>query len=149
MSMKYKLVRKVNPTLKKKQWYAIPQYSLRQAGDKTVRSAARNTTFSYAEVMAALSLVGEYLPTILAEGHTVKIPGLGSLRLSFRSTGADDIRDFNPRTMISRLHIVFTPDVEAMSVIRAKTQISLGSVKDERRHFSSVAAYLKAKGVED
>lgn len=85
--MKYKLVRKVNPTLKKKQWYAIPQYSLRQAGDKTVRSAARNTTFSYAEVMAALSLVGEYLPTILAEGHTVKIPGLGSLRLSFRSTG--------------------------------------------------------------
>ena len=69
MSMKYKLVRKVNPTLKKKQWYAIPQYSLRQAGDKTVRSAARNTTFSYAEVMAALSLVGEYVPTILAEGH--------------------------------------------------------------------------------
>lgn len=51
--------------------------------------------------------------------------------------------------MISRLHIVFTPDVEAMSVIREKTQISLGSVKDERRHFSSVAAYLKAKGVED
>lgn len=149
MSMKYKLVRKVNPTKKKKQWYAIPQYVLRQAGDMTLKRVAHNTTFSTSELNCALGLLGEYIPYALADGRTVKIPGVGSLRLSFRSTGVDDIRDFNSRTMIGGLHIVFTPEAEAMRIIRREAQITLGSVKDERGRYPTIAAYLKANGLNE
>ena len=49
---------------------------------------------------------------LLCNGHPIRIPHLGLLKLSANSGGAASVSEFNAGHEIKNVHIVFTPDAE-------------------------------------
>ncbi len=113
MAIKYKLVEKsTNPrdTEAPKKWYAVPQSETALDDKEMTRAATKNTTLAPIELQAALELLADFIPSQLKQGHTVRIPGLGYFRATFKSEGADTVEGFNPGEMIHDLRPVFVPD---------------------------------------
>ncbi len=108
---KYKLVKKINPQDKAapKKWYAIPISEVPQTVKAMTRAATENTTTAPIEMEAALELLGRHARQQLQQGHTVRVGDLGTIRVSFKSDGVEDITDFNAGAMIKNPRIIFTP----------------------------------------
>ena len=110
---KYKLVKKINPQDKAapKKWYAIPISEVPQTVKAMTRAATENTTTAPIEMEAALELLGRHARQQLQQGHTVRVGDLGTIRVSFKSDGVENITDFNAGAMIKNPRIIFTVKV--------------------------------------
>ena len=82
---KYKLIKKVNPQKRQEpgKWYATPKREHPHTGKAMTCAATANTTTAPIEMEASLELLAKFVPQQLQQGHTVKIPGLGTFRLTF------------------------------------------------------------------
>ena len=111
---KYKLIKKVNPQKRQEpgKWYATPKSETPLSGKAMTCAATANTTTAPIEMEASLELLAKFVPQQLQQGHTVKIPGLGTFRLTFKSDGVEDINSFRANSMIKNVRIVFTPSKE-------------------------------------
>ena len=111
---KFNLVQKRNPAKPDapKKWYAVPQTREAQSIKAMTRSATENTSTAPIEMEAALDLLGKYATEQLLQGHTVKVGDLGTLRITFKSDGVENINDFNAGVMIKEPRILFTPSKE-------------------------------------
>ena len=149
MAIKYSLVQKKNPYTNKMEWFAVTKMSRPRAkeGDKTSKNASVNSSLSEGETYAVLRNLGRYIPEVLLRGESVKIPGVGSLRISFHSKGVQDIRDFRSSNMISGARVLFTPDPELRDTLQRGLSWELGGVKDGTREYANVRTYLLAKGI--
>ena len=136
---KYKLVKKINPQDKAapKKWYAIPISEVPQTVKAMTRAATENTTTAPIEMEAALELLGRHARQQLQQGHTVRVGDLGTIRVSFKSDGVEDITDFNAGAMIKNPRIIFTPSKEFRESV----------VLDEGISYASLSDYKKAKGI--
>lgn len=146
---KYKLVKKYNPQKREapRKWYASPAAEVPLTVKAMTRAATENTTTAPIEMEAALELLGRYARHQLQQGHSIRVGELGTLRVSFRSEGVDDISDFNPATMIKRPRIVFKPSKEFQDSVIQGIQFANGGVQDEGISYASLADYRKAKGM--
>lgn len=108
---KYKLIQKINPADRKspKKWYATAIGGDAQPVKAMTRAATENTTTAPIEMEAALELLGNYAVQQLLQGHIVKVGDLGTLRVTFKSEGVEDITQFNGGSMIREPRILFTP----------------------------------------
>ena len=85
------------------------------------RAATENTTTAPIEMEAALELLGRHARQQLQQGHTVRVGDLGTIRVSFKSDGVENITDFNAGAMIKNPRIIFTPSKEFReSVLQGK-----------------------------
>lgn len=144
---KYKLVQKINPSNKEaaKKWYAVPKSDSQISGKAMTKEATANTSMAPIELEAALELLAKYVPAQLQRGHTVKLPGLGTFRLCFKSAGADTVEEFKVSTMIKNPRVVFTPSREfSESVLSGLTFENAGVLADDI-FYGSVAAYNLVK----
>ena len=141
---KYKLVKKINPQDKAapKKWYAIPISEVPQTVKAMTRAATENTTTAPIEMEAALELLGRHARQQLQQGHTVRVGDLGTIRVSFKSDGVENITDFNAGAMIKNPRIIFTRE----SVLQG-IQFQNAGVLDEGISYASLADYKKAKGI--
>ncbi len=148
MAVSYKLVRKNSEPGKKegglKKWYAVPKSSTAQTGKQMTKAATENTTVAPIEMEAALELLAKYVPQQIAQGHTVHIPGVGYLRLSFKSQGVENIEDFNPSAMIRDAKLVFKPDEALRSAVLQNLAFEDGGVLADGVDYASRKTYLKA-----
>ena len=112
MSVKYNFVQKANPNNRDavKKWYAVPSSESAMSGKAMTRAATANTSTSAIEMEAAMEYLANYIPQQLLQGHTVKVPGLGTFRIAFKSAGVNNLSDFNVSAMIKEPRILFTPD---------------------------------------
>ena len=149
MSIKYSLVKKTNPHTKKEEWYAVTRMTRPRAkeGDKTSKNSSMNSTLSDGETYAVLRNLGRYIPEMLLSGESVKLPGVGTLRISFHSKGVQDIRNFRSSSMISGARVMFTPDPELRDRVQRGLSWELGGVKDGTREYANVRTYLLANGI--
>lgn len=147
MSVTYKLVQKSHPYKKDepKKWYAVPKSATAQSAKQMTRSATANTSISAYEMQAALQLLADYVPSQLIQGHTVHIPGVGNLRLSFKSDGVSNVEDFNASTMIKDVKLVFKPDEEMRTAVLGGLTFEDGGVLADGIEYGSRTAYLKVK----
>ena len=151
MGFKYKLVEKNSrPTDKSspKKWYATPQSNTAMEGKAMTRAATKNTTLAPIELEAALDLLADFIPQQLLQGHTVTIPGLGYFRLSFKSQGADTVKEFNPQEMIHDVRPVFVPDAAFRTRVKQGVEFEDGGVKQGDVNYATRADYYKAHGQE-
>lgn len=65
-----------------------------------------------AKVVSITQAVLKQIAELLCNGHPIRIPHLGMLKLGVSSKGADSIQEYNARTDIKDLHIVMVPDKE-------------------------------------
>lgn len=146
---KYKLVQKVNPQKREdpKKWYAIPAPNVPQTVKAMTRAATENTTTAPIEMEAALDLLGKHARQQLQQGHTVRVGDLGTLRVTFKSEGAEDATQFNAGTMIKNPRILFTPSKEFRESVLQDIQFQNGGVLEDGISYATMADYKRAKGI--
>ena len=137
---KFNLVQKRNPAKPDapKKWYAVPQTREAQSVKAMTRSATENTSTAPIEMEAALDLLGKYATEQLLQGHTVKVGDLGTLRITFKSDGVENINDFNAGVMIKEPRILFTPSKEFRQNIIQQLKYQNGGVLEEGVNYASL-----------
>ena len=83
--------------------------SLTQA--KVIREAALRSGVSQGVMKACWDAAGEVIKAWATEGHSVALPGLGSMRFGLRSKAVEDVNDVKTSLITSR-RIIFTPSVD-------------------------------------
>ena len=129
-----------------KKWYGTTQSETPLSGKAMTKAATQNTTLAPIELEAALDLLGNFIPQQLLQGHTVTLPGLGYFRITFKSKGADTVKDFNPKEMIYDIRPVFVPSKELRDHIRQNIEFEDGGVKQGGISYATRADYYTATG---
>lgn len=71
-----------------------------------------------AEVTTANSAVNKQVAELLCNGHPIRIPHLGILKLGVNSNGTETVSEFNAGTDIKGIHIVLVPDKEIKNELK-------------------------------
>lgn len=144
---KVKLVKRGNPARPElgKKWYGISVSGAPQSVRQMARQATRNTSTTPLEMESALELFGDYAVAQLLQGHAVKLGYLGTLRLTFKSDGVDDIRDYHPSRMVREPRILFTPSKELRDRVVKNLTFELGPVATDGVTYASVSDYLRSE----
>ena len=82
--------------------------SLTQA--KVIKEAALRSGVNQGVMKACWDAAGEVIKAWATEGHSVALPGLGSMRFGLRSKSVDNVNDVKTGLIKSR-RIIFTPSV--------------------------------------
>ena len=145
---KFKLIKKINPQDKSapKKWYAVPISESPQSFKETARRATQNTTTGAMELETAVDLLGSYAVEQLQAGHTIRIGNLGTLRITFKSEGVENINDFNASSMIKDPRVIFTPSKEFRDAVINNLVFGNGGVLEDDINYASLADYRRAKG---
>ena len=83
--------------------------SLTQA--KVIKEAALRSGVSQGVMKACWDAAGEVIKAWATEGHSVALPGLGSMRFGLRSKAVENVNDVKTSLITSR-RIIFTPSVD-------------------------------------
>ena len=79
--------------------------------EKVIREAALRSGVSQGVMKACWDAAGEVIKAWATEGHSVALPGLGTMRFGLRSKSVDDVNKVKTSLIKSR-RIIFTPAVE-------------------------------------
>jgi len=83
--------------------------SLTQA--KVIKEAALRSGVSQGVMKACWDAAGEVIKAWATEGHSVALPGLGTMRFGLRSKAVENVNDVKTKLITSR-RIIFTPSVD-------------------------------------
>ena len=78
---------------------------------KVIKEAALRSGVSQGVMQACWDAAGEVIKVWATEGHSVALPGLGTMRFGLRSKSVEDVNKVKTSLITSR-RIIFTPDVE-------------------------------------
>ena len=78
---------------------------------KVFAEASTHSGISAGVIKAAWDAAGEVIRTWATEGHSIPIPGLGTMRFGVRSKAVENLEDVKTGLITTR-RIVFTPSVE-------------------------------------
>ena len=78
---------------------------------KVIQEAAIRSGISRGAINAAWDAIGEVIKSWATEGHSVSVPGLGTMRFGIRSTSVEDVNDVATALITSR-RVIFTPNTE-------------------------------------
>ena len=78
---------------------------------KVFQEASTHSGISAGVIKAAWDAAGEVIRTWATEGHSIPIPGLGTMRFGVRSKAVENLEDVKTGLITTR-RIVFTPSVE-------------------------------------
>ena len=76
---------------------------------KVIREAALRSGVSQGVMQACWDAAGEVIKAWATEGHSVALPGLGTMRFGLRSKSVEKVEDVKSSLITSR-RIIFTPD---------------------------------------
>ena len=77
---------------------------------KVIREAALRSGVNQGVMQACWDAAGEVIKAWATEGHSVALPGLGSMRFGLRSKSVENVNDVKTGLIKSR-RIIFTPSV--------------------------------------
>ena len=78
---------------------------------KVIKEAALRSGVSQGVMQACWDAAGEVIKAWATEGHSVALPGLGTMRFGLRSKSVEKVEDVKSSLITSR-RIIFTPDVD-------------------------------------
>ena len=84
---------------------------------KVFAEASTHSGISAGVIKAAWDAAGEVLRTWATEGHSVPLPGLGTMRFGVRSKAVEDLEDVKT-SLITTRRIVFTPSVDVKDELK-------------------------------
>ena len=92
--------------------------SLSQA--KVIKEAALRSGVSRGVMQACWDAAGEVIKAWATEGHSVALPGLGTMRFGLRSKAVEKVEDVKTGLIETR-RIIFTPDVDLKDELKNTT----------------------------
>lgn len=90
--------------------------------DKVIREAALRSGISQGVMKACWDAAGDVIRAWATEGHSVALPGLGTMRFGLRAKSVEKVDDVKAGLISSR-RIIFTPDSQL------KTELSKTTVQ--------------------
>ena len=101
----------------------MPELYTALAQDKVIKEAALRSGVSRGVMQACWDAAGEVIKAWATEGHSVALPGLGTMRFGLRAKSVADVNKVKAGLISSR-RIVFTPDVDLKEEL-AKTAVQI------------------------
>ena len=99
------------------------------AEKKVFQEAATHSGISSGVIKAAWDAAGEVIRTWATEGHSIPLPGLGTMRFGVRSKAVDKLEDVKAN-LISVRRIIFTPNVDVKDELK-NTSIQITCLDEE------------------
>ena len=84
---------------------------------KVFQEASTHSGISAGVIKAAWDAAGEVIRTWATEGHSIPLPGLGTMRFGVRSKAVENLEDVKTG-LISVRRIIFTPNVEVKDELK-------------------------------
>ena len=88
--------------------------------DKVIREAALRSGVSQGVMQACWDAAGEVIKAWATEGHSVALPGLGTMRFGLRAKSCASVNDVKTSLIKSR-RIIFTPDTDLKNELAGST----------------------------
>ena len=126
MAIKVKAVeRDVSFDKNSQKWAYVLQPELynKLSQSKVIQEASLRSGISKGAINAAWDAIGEVIKAWATEGHSVAIPGLGSMRFGLRSKSIADVNKVGSDLITTR-RVIFTPNVDIKEELK-KTSINI------------------------
>ena len=126
MAIKVKAVeRNVSFDKNSEKWAYVLQADLynKLSSTKVIQEAALRSGIAKGAINAAWDAIGEVIKAWATEGHSVAVPGLGTMRFGLRSKSIADVNKVGSDLITTR-RVIFTPNVEIKEEL-AKTSINI------------------------
>ena len=104
-----------NPGVKK--FVMRPDLYIPLQEKKVFAEAATHSGISAGVIKAAWDAAGDVIRTWATEGHSVPLPGLGTMRFGVRSKAVEELEDVKT-SLITTRRIVFTPSVDVKDELK-------------------------------
>ena len=104
-----------NPGVKK--FVMRPDLYIPVQEKKVFAEASTHSGINAGVIKAAWDAAGEVIRTWATEGHSVPLPGLGTMRFGVRSKAVEDLDDVKT-SLITTRRIVFTPSVDVKDELK-------------------------------
>ena len=89
----------------------MPDLYIALTQDKVIKEAALRSGVSKGVMQACWDAAGEVSQAWATEGHSVALPGLGTMRFGLRAKSVEKVEEVKAGLITSR-RIIFTPDVD-------------------------------------
>ena len=96
---------------------------------KVFAEASNHSGISAGVIKAAWDAAGEVIRTWATEGHSIPLPGLGTMRFSVRSKAVEKLEDVKAGLVTTR-RIIFTPSVDVKEELK-NTAIQITCLDEE------------------
>ena len=127
MAMKVKAVERLVKFEKeaagKYRYVMQPELYTSLAQEKVIKEAALRSGVSKGVMQACWDATGEVIKAWATEGHSVALPGLGTMRFGLRAKAVESVNDVKTKLIKSR-RIIFTPSVDLKDEL-ANTSIQI------------------------
>ena len=101
----------------------MPELYTALSQDKVIKEAALRSGVSRGVMQACWDAAGEVIKAWATEGHSVALPGLGTMRFGLRAKSVEKVEEVKAGLITSR-RIIFTPDTELKDEL-AKTAVQI------------------------
>ena len=101
----------------------MPELYTALTQDKVIREAALRSGVSRGVMQACWDAAGEVIKAWATEGHSVALPGLGTMRFGLRAKSVENVNEVKAGLISSR-RIIFTPNTELKDEL-AKTAVQI------------------------
>lgn len=126
MAIKVKAIeRNVSFDKNSEKWAYVLQADLynKLSQTKVIQEAALRSGIAKGAINAAWDAIGEVIKAWATEGHSVAVPGLGSMRFGLRSKSVTNVNDV-ASSLISTRRVIFTPNVDIKDELK-RTSINI------------------------
>ena len=96
---------------------------------KVFAEAATHSGISAGIIKAAWYAAGDVIRTWATEGHSVPVPGLGTMRFGVRSKAVEELEDVKTNLITTR-RIIFTPSVDVKDELK-NTSIQITCIDED------------------
>ena len=100
-----------------------PELYTSLAQEKVIKEASLRSGISKGAMQACWDAAGEVIKAWATEGHSVALPGLGTMRFGLRAKAVESVNDVKTKLIKSR-RIIFTPSVDLKDEL-ANTSIQI------------------------
>ena len=116
-----------NPGVKR--FVMRPDLYIPMTEKKVFSEAATHSGISAGIIKAAWDAAGDVIRTWATEGHSVPVPGLGTMRFGVRSKAVEELEDVKTNLITTR-RIIFTPSVDVKDELK-NTSIQITCIDED------------------
>ena len=116
-------MQKIGTYAGKYRYVMMPELYTALSQDKVIKEAALRSGVSRGVMQACWDAAGEVIKAWATEGHSVALPGLGTMRFGLRAKSVEKVEEVKAGLISSR-RIIFTPDTELKDEL-AKTAVQI------------------------
>ena len=122
----------------KYRYVMMPELYTALTQDKVIKEAAMRSGVSKGVMQACWDAAGEVIKAWATEGHSVALPGLGTMRFGLRAKSVEKVEEVKAGLISSR-RIIFTPDSDLKEEL-SKTAVQITCFDREGKEVKRVTS---------